>query len=69
MTTIVTLLEHYQSSQLVSDSKKFADALISEHVFYMQKHENQNLPEDLQETACGQCEDCLSNESHNQVLH
>ncbi|PKG39222.1 hypothetical protein [Psychromonas sp. Urea-02u-13] len=66
--TIVTLLEHYQNSPL-SNQKKYADALISEHVFYMQKHENKNLPEDLQEAPCGQCADCQMNASHNSTLH
>lgn len=67
-TTIVTLLEHYQNSPL-SDGKKYADALISEHVFYMQKHDNKNLPDDLQNAPCGQCEDCQINENHNPTLH
>ncbi len=68
-TTIVTLLEHYQGSS-AANSKRFIDALISEHVDYMQKHENKNLPDELQEeTACGQCEGCQSNASDSVVLH
>lgn len=66
--TIVTLLEHYQGSTL-SDSKKYADALISEHVNFMQKHDNKNLPEDLQQSACGQCDACQSNVSESVTLH
>jgi len=66
--TIVTLLEHYQRSA-VSDSKKYADALISEHVNFMQKHDNKNLPEELQETACGQCEGCQLDNSESVTLH
>ena len=67
-TTIVTLLEHFQNSPL-TDQKKYSDALISEHVFYMQTHDNKNLPDDLQEVPCGQCEDCQLNESHAPILH
>ncbi|MCP4322425.1 MAG: hypothetical protein GY787_11375 [Alteromonadales bacterium] len=66
--TIVTLLEHYQS-MAVSDSKKYADALISEHVSFMQKHDNKNLPEELQETDCGQCDDCQLDSSGSVTLH
>jgi tetratricopeptide (TPR) repeat protein len=67
-TTIVTLLEHYQNSQ-ITDWKKYADALISEHVHYMEKHDNKNLPKDLQEKPCGQCEDCTDSENNIPILH
>lgn len=68
--TIITLLEYYQNSTM-SASKKVADALIDEHVDFMQKHNNMNLltEGEKQETGCGQCEGCVLTETEGAILH
>lgn len=66
--TIVTLLEYYQQTQQ-DGWKTYSDALSNEHVHFMQKHENKNLPEDLQEEGCGQCEGCQLEEENSRILH
>ncbi|PKF61610.1 hypothetical protein CW745_09810 [Psychromonas sp. psych-6C06] len=68
--TIVTLLEYYQQSN-VKASKKFADALINEHVAFMEKHNNMNLLSEAPQetTGCGQCEGCVVPDTENAVIH
>ncbi|WP_028864744.1 hypothetical protein [Psychromonas aquimarina] len=45
--TLVSLLEYFQVHK-EENWKKQSDALIAEHVDFMQKHNNKNLPKDLQ---------------------